>query len=173
MADIKISLRNTRGHSKMVNDSFPGLFYFAFSKSLIEFSLFYMDLSLGFVQLALTCLCMGKTTPNQSGAPGRVVGWTNYSSQQIRWYIDFVEIFNMSLDLSTVYFPHFNRCRVSFVSSCYSILEYYNLFSGVKLSIRLFCNFFLSLHGAYWYIFHIAERPSKTYLESVSSYLQV
>ena len=54
-------------------------------------------------------------------------------------YMDFVDIFNVSLDLSTVYFAHFSGCRASFVYSCHSILEHYNLFSGVKLSIRSFC----------------------------------
>ena len=49
-------------------------------------------------------------------------------------YMDFVEIFNISLDLSTIYL----LVLVGVVSSCYSILECYNLFSGVKLSIRLF-----------------------------------
>ena len=53
-------------------------------------------------------------------------------------YMDFVEIFNISLDFSTIYFAHFSGCRVSFVYSCHSILECYNLFSGVNLSIRLF-----------------------------------
>ena len=47
-------------------------------------------------------------------------------------YMDFVEIFNISLDLST-------GCWASFVYSCHSMLECYNLFSGVKLSIRSFC----------------------------------
>ena len=51
-------------------------------------------------------------------------------------YMDFVEIFNISLDLSTIYFAHFSWCRASFVYSCHSILECYNLFPGVKLSIR-------------------------------------
>ena len=54
-------------------------------------------------------------------------------------YMDFVEIFNIVLNLSTIYFAHFSGCCASFVYSCHSILEYYNLFSGVKLSIRLFC----------------------------------
>ena len=53
-------------------------------------------------------------------------------------YMEFVEIFNISLDLSTIYFPHFSGYRASFVYSCHSIPERYDLFSGVKLSIRLF-----------------------------------
>ena len=54
-------------------------------------------------------------------------------------YTDFVEIFNILLDSSTIYFSHFSGYRTSFVYSCHSIPECYNLFSGVKLSIRWFC----------------------------------
>ena len=54
-------------------------------------------------------------------------------------YIDFVKIFSVSLDLSTIEFVHFSGCRASFVYSYYSIPECYNLFSGVKLSVRSFC----------------------------------
>ena len=68
--------------------------------------------------------------------------------------MDFVETYNIELDLLTIYFSHFSGCWASFVYSCHSILEYYNLFkiwarlqkllsyllsSGVKLSIRSFC----------------------------------
>ena len=56
--------------------------------------------------------------------------------------MDFVEIFNISLDLSAIYFAQFTGYRASFVYSCYgcySILKCCNLFSGVKLSIRSFC----------------------------------
>ena len=52
-------------------------------------------------------------------------------------YMNSVRGFNISLDLSTMYFAHFGMCQISLVYSCYSILEYYNLFSGVKLSIVL------------------------------------
>ena len=52
--------------------------------------------------------------------------------------MDFVEIFNISLDLSSIYFAHFSGCWASFVYSCHSILKCYNLFSGAKLSIRSF-----------------------------------
>ena len=37
--------------------------------------------------------------------------------------IDFVEILNISLDLSTVYLAHFRGCRASFVYGCHSVLE--------------------------------------------------
>ena len=52
-------------------------------------------------------------------------------------HMDFVKIFNVFLDLSTIYVAHFSRCGASFVScySCHSMLECYNLFSGVKLHI--------------------------------------
>ena len=44
-------------------------------------------------------------------------------SQTSIHYMDFVEISNILLDLSTVYFAHFIRCRASFAYCCYSILE--------------------------------------------------
>ena len=43
---------------------------------------------------------MKQTTFTQSGAPGRVNGWTNFS----HWHsVDYIKIFNISLDLSTIY----------------------------------------------------------------------
>ena len=56
-------------------------------------------------------------------------------------YTDFVEIFNISLDLSTIYFARSSGCRASFLSSCHSILHVSccNQFFGVKVSIRSFC----------------------------------
>ena len=61
--------------------------------------------------------------------------------------MDFVEIYNISLDFSYFFFHyifhfiifHFSGCLASFVYSCHSVLECYNPFSGVKLSIKLFC----------------------------------
>ena len=53
-------------------------------------------------------------------------------------YMDFVEFFNISLDLS-IYFAHFSGCRASFVYSYHFILECFNLLSGVKLNTRSFC----------------------------------
>ena len=46
--------------------------------------------------------------------------------------MDLVEIFNISLDLSTIYFAYFIGC------SCNSFLECYNLFSGVEYKIVSF-----------------------------------
>ena len=44
----------------------------------------------------------------QSEAPGRVLaGLISHASTQ---YIDFVEILNISLDLSTIYFAHCSGC---------------------------------------------------------------
>ena len=40
------------------------------------------------------------------------------------------------VDLPTIYLSYFSGCSAFFVYSCHSILECYNLFSGVKLSIR-------------------------------------
>ena len=69
-----------------------------------------------------------------SRALGHVIGWTiPHTSTQ---YMDLVEIFNIFLDLSTIYYAHLSGCWASFVCSCHSIQECYNLFSGVKLSIR-------------------------------------
>ena len=58
-------------------------------------------------------------------------------------YIEFVKFFNISPDLSTIYFTHFSECLASFVYSYHSILEcyMYNLFSGVKLSITYIVSF--------------------------------
>ena len=49
---------------------------------------------------------MKQTTLTQSRAPGRVNGWTHTSTQ----YMDFLETFNISLDLFTTYFDHFSGC---------------------------------------------------------------
>ena len=65
-----------------------------------------------------------------------LAGPVSHTSTQ---YIDFVEICNTSLDLSAMYFAHFSGCGSSFVYCYHSILECYNLFSGVRLSIRSFC----------------------------------
>ena len=49
--------------------------------------------------------------------------------------MDFVKIFNISLDLSSIYFDHFSECFSFTVYSCHqiNILGGHNLFSGVKL----------------------------------------
>ena len=44
---------------------------------------------------------MGQTTRTQSGEPGRVISWTSFSHQYS--YMDFVEIFNVALNLSILY----------------------------------------------------------------------
>ena len=57
-------------------------------------------------------------------------------------YMDFVEVFNISLDLSTVYCANFSGWVLSFLCTfifCHYIPECYNLFSGDKLTIRSFC----------------------------------
>ena len=58
-------------------------------------------------------------------------------------YIDFVDVFYISLDLSTIYFAHFSECWASFVCSCHSIPECCVMFSGVKLSMGSFVLFLL------------------------------
>ena len=50
--------------------------------------------------------------------------------------------------MSTIYFVHFSGCWASFVYGCYgcySVLECYNLFFGVKLSTRSFCFILLAI----------------------------
>ena len=41
-----------------------------------------------------------------------------------------------TLTQSFIYFARFNECHASFVPACYSALEYYELFSRVKMSIK-------------------------------------
>ena len=53
--------------------------------------------------------------------------------------MDFVEIFNIVQDLSTICFSLFSGCRASIVCSCHPIQECCNLFSGVGLSMRSLC----------------------------------
>ena len=36
-------------------------------------------------------------------------------------HMDFVHVFNISLDLSSNYFAHFSGCGASFVYSCHSV----------------------------------------------------
>ena len=54
----------------------------------------------------------------------------------------FVEIFNISLDLSAIYFAHYSGYLAFVVYSRHSVLECYNLFSGFKLCIRSFLFYF-------------------------------
>ena len=51
---------------------------------------------------------MRQMTLTQSRAPGCVIGWTNVSHYHMDQYMDFVEIFNISLDFSIIYFAHFS-----------------------------------------------------------------
>ena len=100
-----------------------------------------MDLPLGFVNTFIWFLVVTGVMHEVNNA---YLIWSTYLvvllagpiSHNSTQYMDFVEIFYISLDLSTIYFSHFSRCSASFVYSCHSILECYNLFSGVKLSIR-------------------------------------
>ena len=45
---------------------------------------------------------MRQTGLTQSGTRGNVIGWISNTSIQ---YMDYIEIFNISLDLSTIYSP--------------------------------------------------------------------
>ena len=98
----------------------------------------------------------------QSGTPGSVIDWTIFS--HCIQYIDFVEIFHVSLDLSSIYFARFSGCCASFVCSCYSILESYNLFFGVKLSVRSFCMLLMIIekkHKLTFFLSYQGDRPIK------------
>ena len=50
----------------------------------------------------------------------------------------YIETFNISLDLSTINFAYFSGCWASVLYGCHSILECYNLFSGVEYKTVLF-----------------------------------
>ena len=63
-------------------------------------------------------------------------------------YIDYVEILNILLDLSTIYFAHFSGCCASFVYSCHSILECCNVFWS-QVEYKIVC--FISLRVLYEY----------------------
>ena len=62
-------------------------------------------------------------------------------------YIDYVEILNISLDLSTIYFSRFGGCRASFVYSFHCILDCCHVFwSQVEYKIISFILFERSKH---------------------------
>ena len=70
-----------------------------------------------------------------------LAGPSSHTSTQ---YMDLVEIFNISQDLSTIYFLIIS-VGVEFLLRkfvMHSILECYNLFSGVKLTIKSFLFYF-------------------------------
>ena len=114
-----------------------------------------MDLSLGFVDNLFDCQlwrvsCLSQIMLTQPGAPGRAItlpGLLTFPLYQIQ-YMNFVEIFNVLTDLSTIYFAGSSGCWASFVSSYYSILHCYNLFSANRLSIRLCSQFAGSIFGS-------------------------
>ena len=58
-------------------------------------------------------LCMRQMTINLEHLAVLLAGQISHTSTQ---YIDFVEIFNISLDLSTIYFAHFPFCIVATLS---------------------------------------------------------
>ena len=62
-------------------------------------------------------------------------------------YMDFVEISHVLLDSSSIYFPCLNGCKASFVSSCYSVLECYDLFFWSQVEYRSFLVIFI--HGCH------------------------
>ena len=66
-----------------------------------------------------------------------LAGPVSHTSTQ---YKNFVGIFNISPNLSTIYCAHFSRYWHSYVYSCHSVLECCNLFSGVEYKTVLFCS---------------------------------
>ena len=81
---------------------------------------------------------MKQTTLTQSGAPGRrVIGWINSHTSKL--YMGFVEIFNASLDLPDIILLVSMGAELLFCLDALSknAITCYNLFSEVKLSIRL------------------------------------
>ena len=60
-------------------------------------------------------------------------------------YIDYVEISNISLDLSTIYFTHFSGCWASFVYTCHSIPECCHVFWS-QVEYKIVCVLFIILH---------------------------
>ena len=113
--------------------------YFTYGTILVVL-LLYMDLSLGFVDTffdryhAWGRWCLPVLSPEKLVV--LLAGPISYTGIQ---YMNFVEITNVLLDLSAIYFACFSGCWASLVSSCYPVLWYYNLFSRVKLSIRSSC----------------------------------
>ena len=61
---------------------------------------------------------MRQATLTPSEAPDLAIGLTNFLR-----YTDFIETFNVLLDLSRIHFAHINGCSASFVPGCYSFLE--------------------------------------------------
>ena len=127
-----------------MNDLSQNNLYLTYSRILVVFWCCYTwicHLDLSILYLIASCdgchAWGGRHLLNLKHLVVLLAGPISYTGIQ---YTDFVKIFNVSLDLSTIYFAHFSRCWGSYVHSCYSVYSIIEcLFSGVKLSIRSFC----------------------------------
>ena len=116
-------------------------FYLTCSRNLVAFVI-CMGLSLGFVCAWVGCWlwrvsCMKRTALARSGAPGRIVGWTSFS----HWRSMHGSCRNFQHYTGFVYYLFFSFWWVLGFLCVYghrSVLECYNLFSGVELSMRSF-----------------------------------
>ena len=118
MADIRISLRNIRGQSMQwwaihSQDNF----YLTCSRNLVTFVI-YMDLSLDLSILKLIASCDGchawsrRRLLNLEHLVVLLAGPISHTSTRC---MDFVEIFNIILDLSITCFSRFSGCWASFM----------------------------------------------------------
>ena len=165
MADIRISLRNTKGQSRkwwMIHsqDSLHSIYKQDFSRFLT----FHIDLTLGFVNtfiwfLAVTVV-MHEADHAYSMRSTRSCGPVSHNSTQ---YMDFVETFIIVLDLYTIYFTHFSGCWASFVYSCHSILECYNLFFWSQVECKIFSYFMTSSVSAISLLFLKQNKHCKSF----------
>ena len=110
--------------------------------------------------------CMKKMTLTQSGAPGHVLaGPISHTSTQ---YMDFVEIFNISLDLSTIYIAHFSGCWASFVySSRYPRIVWPVFWSQVEHKIVSFYFVHSPLYQLLYFCIILLRRRAQNYTTTV------
>ena len=104
---------------------------------------------------------MRQKTLTQSGAPGRVIGWTNFSHwHSIYWFCRFFTFLWICLPIILLILV---GVWASFVCSCHSILECCVKFSGVKLSIRSFVLFRKGMSCSIWHLLHWLTMPSNVF----------
>ena len=126
----------------LLNNSLFILFGICFIESHIPLSFSFNFIHLKFFKAAafiLSLSCTHARCRRRLLNPDRLmvslVGQVSHTSNQ---YMDFFETFNISLDLSTINFAYFSGCWASVLYGCHSILECYNLFSGVEYKTVLF-----------------------------------
>ena len=141
----RISLRNTKGQLKkwwMIH--FQDSFHSTYNRILVGFFYILQGLvtrSCQYFYLMASCDGCHAWSRRRLLIPEHLVvllvGPISHTSTQ---YMDFVEIVNILLDLSTTCSSHFSGSWAPFVYSCYSIPICCNLLSEVKLSTRSFCS---------------------------------